>query len=301
MKECEQYQVIAKETTRTRSQPGDVRMLQRLSTGQFYGEQIRCRAFSGLVLSETSYQPCSCVPRHCHEHSYFCMIRRGTYREDYGNKHRFCGPFMLAFHPSEEVHTEQFDSDEVRSFNVEITSSWLRFIDDKLPVNQPFDTKNGPLVALMVRLFDEFERPDVSSSLIIEGLTLELLGLCVRENRRTPAIPRWLTRVRDQLTDQCTTSFTLAILAAEAGVQPSHLASAFRRHFGCTIGEFIRRVRVDLACQFLTNSNIPLADIALRTGFADQSHFTRTFKQQIGLTPSAYRKMVNRGTVRSKS
>jgi AraC family transcriptional regulator len=241
------------------------------------------------------------VPRHCHEHAYFCLIRCGTYRENYGGEHRACGPLMLAFHPPEEVHAEQFDGEEVRSFNVEITSSWLRFFNDQLPMNHPFDTRSGPLVALMVRLFDEFEQPDVSSSLIIEGLTLELLGLCVRENRRDATTPRWLRRVRDQLTEQCTASFTLANLAADAGVQPGYLASAFRRHFGCTVGAFVRRERVGLACQQLTNSNTPLADIALRTGFADQSHFTRTFKQQIGLTPSAYRKLATRATIRSKS
>ena len=276
-------------------------MLQRLGGGKYYGETIRCRQFAGLMLSETRYQPCSCVPRHCHEHAYFCLIRRGTYREDYGGNHRFCGPLMLAFHPSEEVHAEQFDGDEVRSFNIEIPSSWLRGINDTFPLNQPFDTKGGPLAALMVRLFDEFERPDLSSSLIVEGLTLELLGLCVRENRRGPDTPRWLSRIRDQLTEQCTASFTLAALAAEAGVQPGYLASAFRRYFGCTVGEFVRRERVSRACQQLTNSNTPLAEIALRTGFADQSHFTRTFKHQIGLTPSAYRKMAARTAGRSKN
>jgi AraC family transcriptional regulator len=275
-------------------------MLQRLGGGKYYGEQIRCREFSGLTLSETRYQPCSCVPRHCHEHAYFCLIRSGTYREDYGGKHRSCGPLMLAFHPAEEVHAEEFGGDEVRSFNLEITSSWLRCINGKPPVHQPFDTKSGPLVALMVRLFEEFEQPDVSSSLMIEGLTLELLGLCVRENRRGSSIPQWLKRIRDQLREQCTAPFTLAALAADAGVQPGYVASAFRRHFGCTVGEFVRRERVALACQRLANSNTSLADIAILTGFADQSHFTRTFKRQIGLTPSAYRKMAAHTVVRSK-
>jgi AraC family transcriptional regulator len=127
-----------------------------------------------------------------------------------------------------------------------------------------------------------------------------LLGLCAREKRCEPVMPRWLQRIRDQLIEQCTASLTLADLAQEAGVKPTYLASAFRRHFGCTIGAFVRRERVDLACRQLTNSNTPLADIALRTGFADQSHFTRTFKRHVGLTPAAYRKMATRAAVRSK-
>jgi AraC-like DNA-binding protein len=153
----------------------------------------------------------------------------------------------------------------------------------------------------MLRLFDEFERPDVSSALIIEGLTLELLGQCAREKRCEASTPRWLLRVRDRLTEQCTATLTLADLAAEAGVKPGYLASAFRRHFGCTVGTYVRGERVGLACRQLTDSNLPLADVALQTGFADQSHFTRIFKRHVGLTPAAYRKMASRSAVRSKS
>jgi AraC family transcriptional regulator len=276
-------------------------MLERLSGGQFYGEVVRSQAFAGLTLTETRYPPGARLPRHCHEHAYFCFIRRGTYREEYGGRQRSCGPLTLAFHPPEEVHGEYLDAEEVRSFNVEITPSWLRGAG-AASLDQPFDSRSGPLVALALRLLDEFEHPDASSPLLIEGLTLELLGLSARGARGGPAAPRWLLRVRDLLTERCMATFTLAGLAAEAGVHPGHLAGAFRRHFGCTVGAYVRRQRVDLACRHLTDSDAPLADVALRTGFADQSHFTRTFKGHIGLTPAAYRKMTRpRAAGRSKS
>jgi AraC family transcriptional regulator len=276
-------------------------MLKRLTGGQYYGEMLRCHAFAGLTLTETSHSPGAHVPRHCHENAYFCLIRRGTYREEYAGRQRLCGPLMLAFHPPEEVHAEYVDGEEVRSFNIEITPSWLRGTTGAAALDQPFDSRGGQLVGLAVRLLDEFERPDMSSSLIIEGLTLELLGLCARETRCETATPRWLLRLRDQLTENCTTSFTLAGLAAEAGVHPGYLAGAFRRHFGCTVGTYVRRQRVALACRHLAGSDVALADIALLTGFADQSHFTRTFKRQTGLTPAAYRKLTVRAAERPRS
>src|SRR5262245_6085909 len=97
----------------------------RLSGGQFLGELIRSVPIAGLTLSETRYRAGACLPRHCHEHAYFCLIRQGTYREEYGGRQRACGPRMLAFHPPEEVHAEHFDGEEVRSFNIEIMPSWL--------------------------------------------------------------------------------------------------------------------------------------------------------------------------------
>jgi AraC family transcriptional regulator len=277
-------------------------MIQRLGCGQFLGELLRCHSFSGLSLTETRYPPGACLPRHCHEYAYFCLIRRGTYREEYGGRQRWCGPLMLAFHPPEEMHAEHFDGEEVRSFNVEITPSWVRgFADAALPLDQPFDTRGGPSVGVAVRLFDEFMHFDASSQLIIEGLMIELLGLCDREVRSAAAVPHWLWCVREQLTDRCAEALTLAELAAEAKVHPGYLTSAFRRHFGCTVGEYVRRQRVALACRHLAGSDTPLADVALLAGFADQSHFTRTFKRQLGFTPAAYRKMTARAAGRSKS
>jgi AraC family transcriptional regulator len=277
-------------------------MVTRLAGGQFLGELIRRHAFAGLSLTETRYPPGARLPRHCHEHAYFCLIRRGTYWEEYDGRQRACGPLMLAFHPPEEMHAEHFDGEEVLSFNIEITPSWVRgFAGAALPLDRPFDAQGGPAVALAVRLFDEFEHLDASSSLIIEGLILELLGLCDRDRRGGTAVPRWLWRVRDVLTERCADTFTLADLAAEGRVHPGYLAVSFRRHFGCTVGEYVRRQRVALACRHLAGSDAPLADVALLAGFADQSHLTRTFKRQLGLTPAAYRKMTARAAGRSKS
>jgi AraC family transcriptional regulator len=276
-------------------------MLERLKGGQFYGEVIRSRAFAGLSLTETRYPPGASLPRHYHEHAYFCLVRRGTYREEYSGGQRSCGPFTLAFHPPEEIHAEHFDNTEVRSFNVEITPSWLRGVAGTALLGRPFDSRGGSPVGLAMRLFDEFEHPDASSPLLVEGLTLELLGLCAREARTSSTAPRWLLQVRDRLTEDCTGTFTLTGLAAQAGMHPRYLATAFRRHFGCSVGAHVRRRRVELACRQLTDSDAPLVEIALQTGFADQSHFTRTFKRQTGLTPAAYRKMSTRAATRSRS
>jgi AraC family transcriptional regulator len=276
-------------------------MFTCLNGGQFLGEVVCSRAVAGITLSETRYAAGAHLPHHCHEHAYFCLIRKGTYQEEYGGRQRSCGPLMLAFHPAEEVHAEKFDGQEVRSFNIEVTPSWLQVVAGAALPDQPFDTRGGPLLGPAVRLLDEFDHPDASSPLIIEGLTLELLGFGAREARGGSAAPRWLLRVRDLLTEHCTKAFALADLAAEGGVHPGYLAGAFRRHFGCTVGGYVRRQRVEVACRYLAESDTPLADVALLSGFADQSHFTRTFKRQTGLTPAAYRKLTALPPVRSKS
>ena len=105
---------------------------------------------------------------------------------------------MLAFHPPMEVHAEHIDAAEVCSFNIEFTAAWACGVANRsLPFERPFDCDAGPAVGLAVRLLDEFAHFDASSPLIVEGLTLELLGVCDRQvrdqqdsGRRLP--PRWL-------------------------------------------------------------------------------------------------------------
>jgi AraC-like DNA-binding protein len=68
------------------------------------------------------------------------------------------------------------------------------------------------------------------------------------------------------------------------------LARAFRRRYHCTMGDYVRRQRIERAKQQLRNSRARLAEIAAANGFADQSHFSRLFRHYTGMTPSHFRR-----------
>jgi AraC family transcriptional regulator len=74
------------------------------------------------------------------------------------------------------------------------------------------------------------------------------------------------------------------------GVHPVTLARGFRRAYGCTLGEYVRRQRIENACRQLLDSAASLAEIALANGFADQSHFSNTFHRYTVMTPARYRR-----------
>jgi AraC family transcriptional regulator len=80
-------------------------------------------------------------------------------------------------------------------------------------------------------------------------------------------------------------------VACIADVHPVHLARVFRRKYNCTIGEYVRRLRVEYARRRISASNDSLIEIAMTAGFTDQSHFARTFKNHLGVTPGEYRKI----------
>src|SRR5262245_38979080 len=207
-------------------------MPPRLTCGHYYGEMVSRRCVADLILTETRYDPGVQLPRHCHEHAYFCLIRQGGYTEVYGSRERSCGPLTLAYHPPGEMHTQRFAGAQVRSFNVEVAPSWCDRLGAGLVLREsPAEFPGGPVASVAVRLYQEFRQPDTASPWAIEGLTLELLAAALRAATVVPGprAPAWLLRVRDQLQEEFIDPPTLAQLAAGAGVHPVHLAGAFRR------------------------------------------------------------------------
>ena len=82
--------------------------------------------------------------------------------------------------------------------------------------------------------------------------------------------------------------FSLTALAQRVGAHPVQLARAFRRCQRVTVGQYVRRLRVDYAMNALAGCD-SLPDIAARAGFSDQSHLGRVFRAATGMTPGQFR------------
>jgi AraC family transcriptional regulator len=269
-------------------------MSDYLRYGQFYGEMRKASKFPGLVLTETIYPPRLRILPHSHENAYFCFILQGSYTEVYGAKTRDCTAFTLAFHPPAEVHSENFDDSEVHSFNVEIEPSRIdRIRQYSRILDTPIHLRGGMPAMIATRLYSEFRSQDDISPLAIEGLFLELLSAA---ERRSTGLWRcksntWLKRAKDLLHARFGDSMSLSEIAAEVGVHPVYLAREFRRCFRCTIGDYVRQLRIEHACRALNDTDAPLKEVALDAGFFDQSHFCRVFRKYTGMTPNEYRSL----------
>ena len=128
--------------------------------------------------------------------------------------------------------------------------------------------------------------------MIVEALLLDLISRHLNVIReRSSARPSWLGLLLDYLDDTFEQEWSLHNIAAEVGVHPVYLCRSFSEQFGCTLGEYIRKLRMLRGWQLLAIGNSSLAEVASQSGFADQSHFTRLFKKQFGLAPGEYRRL----------
>jgi AraC family transcriptional regulator len=268
-------------------------MATTLSQGNFFGQLVGRVQLADFILNETVYVPRATIPPHSHQNAYFCLVRQGKYTEAYVSKTRSCGPLTFAFHPPGELHSESFGDAEARSFNIEITENWLRRVCDRVSFDAPLAFQGGPVTGIALRLYREFQVTDAVSCIAIEGLILEIIATAFRraQSGARPSAPAWLRTVCEILNDRFAERLGLGQIAHLVGVHPVYLATAFRRHYNCTIGEYVRRLRLEYSCRELARSNRPLAEIAVAAGYADQSHFCRTFKNSTGLSPAQYRRL----------
>jgi AraC family transcriptional regulator len=261
----------------------------RNQAGRFFGEK-RCARSEGDLLLVDSWHPAgSGLPRHAHERAYFCFNHGGVYEETYGRRRRLGGPGLVVFHPPGETHGVRHHA-AVSTLNVELGGSWLRrLVDSGVTLDAPVERRDADTSRTAARLLAELGRRDPDSNLVIESLTWEILFALGGERAAAGRAPRWLAAARELLDQQFFEQVTLRGLAQAAGVHPVHFAAAFRRFQGCSVGEYLRRRRLQYARQRLANREVPLAQVAAEAGFADQSHLTRTFKRFTGMTPSRYR------------
>jgi AraC family transcriptional regulator len=270
----------------------------QLPPGHLYGQTLKCHKVASFELSERIYPPHFKTPEHSHKRALFCFVMQGDYTETYGRRTRECRPSALLFHPPDELHAESFHDAGGRSFIIEIEPGWLERVREHLAVvDNSADFYGGGLELLARKLYKEFVQMDDASALIIEGLMLEMVGEVSRysANEASNHPPHWLRQARDLLRARFTEHLTLAEIAKTVAVHPVHLAQMFHKSYCCTVGDYVRQLRIEYACHELATSEAPIVDIALAAGFCDQSHFTRTFKRSTGVAPSQYRESLRVG------
>lgn len=127
----------------------------------------------------------------------------------------------------------------------------------------------------------------------IENLLLDVYKKLLKQKSGAKKIPPWAKELREIIQDHLDTNLTLTLKQVSQSLQvhPTYLSREFSKYFdNLSFGDYIRKLRIEKAVQLLAQSNHSLAEIAYLTGFSDQSHFNRIFKQYMGKNPSSYRK-----------
>jgi AraC-like DNA-binding protein len=148
-------------------------------------------------------------------------------------------------------------------------------------------------------LLPALEAPGMASPLFLDNVIIALCAHISQTYGDRPPRPilyrgglaAWQERrAKEMLNASLAGTIRIAELAGECGLSTSQFSRSFRQSTGLAPHQWLMKRRVDVAKDLLGDRNMALSDISLACGFADQSHFTRIFSREIGVSPGAWRR-----------
>jgi len=267
---------------------------------KYSGRALRDLHAAGWEITETLHPGGSTADWHAHEVGHFCLVVAGALVDEGQDTSRECGPGILLYFPPGVPHRDRFLGAGARCLNL------------RPPARRGGGPRSGdgdgsgpvPRAEALDRVLVCGERASWLASGVYDRLRVDgeraipsgrqladLFEATAPLDRPRPApAPRWLDRARTLIEDEWTDDARLGTVAERVGVSRFHLARRFRERFGCSVGQYVQRLRVTRARDLLLASDASLSSIAFATGFADQSHFTRVFGRHVGTSPDRYRR-----------
>lgn len=263
-----------------------------LQKGSFLGNVSQIKSENGATVSVTNYDcnDAEANSKHYHEHPNLYFVLKGGSIEKKGIYEKELLSGSLQFYYSGEHHQNTRTNFPSESINLEIEHSTIikyHLTEDKI---RDAVLQSPSIRFLMLKILKELNTDDKYSSMTINMLVLNIINQFEKKRIYNTA-PTWIKQLHLLLNDCWDENLSLSYLSKIVNVHPVTISKFFPVYFQCTLGEYMRHLKICRAIALIKNSNLPLTKIAYSCGFADQSHFTRTFKDCTGFNPKLYRKM----------
>ena len=267
-------------------------MINKLKTGEFYGNHYQKLAFDNFTMTDTEYIH-EKVDWHYHENPYFTFLLQGKLFESNKKESYYLKPGSLLFHNWEDAHYNTKPPEFTRGFHVELNENW--FVSHDIQITDIKGSKNlkNPLIRnLMNKVFIETKINDHYSNLSIETYLLEIFSTIKESKEKSFKNPFWVKKLQVLLFEE-QIDYSLKNLSSILEIHPVHLSREFIRYFGTNLGNYIRLIKVNQAFNLIASNQFSMTEICYKCGFYDQSHFIANFKRVYRTTPSKLLKKIS--------
>lgn len=253
--------------------------------------RFRRAEFGSFAVTDVWFPPHTVLPRHTHARPVLGVMLEGGFEDAFSRRTIEPTAGHVFTEPGEEGHANRIGRAGARVLVLQPDPGDRELWDAVGDVLDEIRTSRLPgVVESAWRLTREIGRPDDLSDLAMESLALDMLVSAGRSVEPGDE-PAWLRRVDEIIGDRFRSPLRVAAVADEVGVHRSHLARVYREHRGLPVSDHIRGLRLAWAADRLARSDDQVSSIAIRAGFADQSHLTRAFTRRFGVPPGRYREL----------
>lgn len=258
-----------------------------LSTGKYSGDVSNFRQFDGIISGTTTYSKSNFNAEfHYHSNPHLSFILQGGNIETRKQvtTERKVGDIMF-FH-SGELHRTLPANSLSKNMNLELESNFLKQNNISEISIASLIVKNPNSKFLILKMYKELLEKDIYSNTSIQMLLLDTITKPINSNSNKR--PQWLIELLEILNDEWSKFHNLTDLSLAINVHPTTISKYFTRYCGCTLGEYMRKLKIDKSLTLIKNESLSLTEIAVECGFSDQSHFIRNFKKYTHHLPKEF-------------
>jgi AraC family transcriptional regulator len=280
----------------------------KLENGKYLGRNSQTFHVDGLIVSKTTYQEKVFEGWHSHQNNHLSFILEGGNREYRRHADYAVLPGNIIFYHSGELHRNANTQHPSQNINLEIEDHFLEQYEASFnaaphialntlhtagtsySASAAWQQTQARLTA--VKIYHDCLAADQHSTLSIHQQLLSLLQTAsMPEQPAKQLFGGRVSQVVAMLHDRWNENISLQDLTAITALHPVTVSRHFSACFHCSIGEYMRRLRIEKALLLVRQTHLSLTDIAYQCGFFDQSHFIRAFKSQTGFLPKDFRKL----------
>ena len=252
-------------------------------------KQKRVDISSGQYASLTYYPANTEMVMHEHQGHQVSIVLSGSLAESDNRQQQHVFTPSLCTKPAEFGHANQYGKQGALIFSLNFSKCIFTEYADGVDIDwhwQPLTAK--PLLQMVKQ---SVRGMMVNNESFQQQLLWDLLairqGASLASERHKVS---WLVKAK-QYIEHSPDNLNLTQLAAELGIHPVYFSRSFHKHYGCTPSLYQQRCKVSRAIRLLSKNKL-LVDIAHDSGFTDQSHLTRLFKQEVGFTPRQLKQLI---------
>lgn len=244
----------------------------------------------GIAVIETEYQSKVFEGWHSHDNAHITLFLKGGTSERRKNSSKAVTPGSLLFYHSDELHLNQNTLFPSKNINIEIEENLIKELQLSEAIIEKSVQNTTLTKFLILKIFKESLISDTFSADTINMLFVQLANSHSHLEKFEKS-PFWVKSLNELLNDCWNENPNLQDLAQVLNLNPITISKHFSRYFGCTLGEYMRRIKINRSLTLIESNQSNLTEIGFQCGFADQSHFTRTFKSQTGFLPKQFQKL----------
>lgn len=261
----------------------------QLEKGMYVGKKVQEHNYAHIITSETAFIAGHTSDWHYHANPHFSHILSGGSKElRTGQSELNVAGEGLYYYPG-IAHQNAGYQEGTRIFNLELEPGFFAQYDLEVPPPSLMFDEQAQLNAKgLIKAMREHYLHDTESQLAMEQICISLVQPGKVDEK---LFPEWVARIKTVLHDNWDQPLSLPQLAHELDLHPVTISKYFSHYFSCSAGEYLRRIKVERAIGLIRTNHHSLTEVAYLCGFADQAHFTKTFRRITGILPLQYRKL----------